>query len=52
MKAFDVLQRLLPEVGLEFNTAKSQFVYFHEAAAPLPRSIRATLAERDVQLRT
>jgi hypothetical protein len=52
MKAFDALQRLLPEVGLRFNTAKSQLAYFHEDEAPLPRSIRATLAAHDVQVRT
>ena len=52
MKAFDALQRLLPEVCLKFNTAKSQFVYFHEDEAPLPRSIRATLAAHDVQVST
>jgi hypothetical protein len=52
MKAFDELQRLLPEIGLEFNTAKSQFAYFHEANAPLLRSIRAALAEHNIQVRT
>jgi hypothetical protein len=51
MKAIDVLKRLLPEIGLDFNTAKSQFAYFHETEAPLLRSIRATLAEHDVQVR-
>ena len=52
MKAFHALQRLLPEVGLQFNTAKSQFAYFHEEEAPLMRSTLAALAEHDVQLRT
>ena len=51
MKAFDVLQRLLPAIGLEFNTAKWHFAYFHEADAPLLRSIRAKLAEHDAQVR-
>jgi hypothetical protein len=50
MKAFSVLQRLLPEVGLDFNTAKSHFAYFHEADAPLMRSIRTTLADHDVHV--
>ena len=50
MKALSVLQRLLPEVGLEFNTAKSHFAYFHSTDAPLLRSIRTTLAEHDIQL--
>jgi hypothetical protein len=50
MKAFDALQRLLPGVGLEFNTAKSHFAYFHEAEAPLMRSTLTTLAEHNVQV--
>ena len=50
MKALSVLQMLLPEVGLEFNTAKSHFAYFHDADAPLMRSIRTTLAEHDIQV--
>jgi hypothetical protein len=45
-----VLQRLLPTVSLQCNTAKSHFVYFHEEAAPLMRSIRQTLAAHDIQL--
>ena len=52
MKAFTVLQRVLPEVGLDFNTSKSSFAYFHEADAPLVRSIRSTLAEHDIQVHT
>jgi hypothetical protein len=50
MKAFDALTRLLPEVGLEFNTAKSHFAYFHEAEAPLMRSTLTTLAEHNEQV--
>ena len=50
MKAFTQLQQLLPEVGLDFNTAKSHFAYFHEAEAPLMHSTRATLASHDIQL--
>ena len=50
MKAFTLLQRLLPEVGLDFNTAKSLFTFFHEAEAPLMRSHRATLASHNIQL--
>jgi hypothetical protein len=52
MKAFDTLKTLLPEVGLEFNTSKSQFAYFHDADAPLLRSVRTTLAEHNIQVRT
>jgi hypothetical protein len=52
MKALDALKKLLPEVGLEFNMAKSHFAYFHEADAPLLRSVRTTLADHDIQVRT
>ena len=52
MKAFETLKKLLPEVGLEFNTSKSQFAYFHDADAPLLRSVRTTLAEHNIQVRT
>ena len=50
IKALDLLQRLLPAKGLEFNLAKSHFAYFHDADAPLSRSIRAALADNDIQL--
>jgi hypothetical protein len=50
MKALAELQRLLPTVSLQCNTAKSHFVYFHEEAAPLMRSVRQTLATHDIQL--
>ena len=52
MKAFTQLQQLLPEVGLDFNTSKSSFAYFHDADAPLMRSIRTTLAEHNIEVRT
>ena len=52
MKALAALQTLLPGVGLQFNLAKSHFVYFHDDDAPLLRSVRATLAEHDIEVRT
>ena len=50
MKALAVLQRLLPIVSLQCNTAKSHFVYLHDEAAPLAGSVRRTLAAQDIQL--
>jgi hypothetical protein len=48
IKAFTALQSLMPEVGLQFNTNKSQFAYSHNDAAPLTRSTRDMLAEHDI----
>ena len=48
--AAELLQRLLPAIGLQLNTAKSHFAYFHDEHAPLPRAVLAALAERDITL--
>ena len=50
VKALHALQRLLPSIGLQLNTAKSHFAYFHDAEAPLQHAVLATLAERDITL--
>ena len=50
VKALHALQRLLPGIGLQLNTAKSHFAYFHDAEAPLQHAVLATLAERDITL--
>jgi hypothetical protein len=50
MKALAALQALLPEVKLQFNTAKSHFAYFHDDAEPLMRSIRETLAAHNIEV--
>ena len=47
--ALKELQAVLPEVSLQFNTAKSRFVYFHDDSAPLMRSIRETLAHHNIE---
>ena len=39
-------------MGLDFNTSKSSFAYFHDADAPLMRSIRTTLTEHNIEVRT
>ena len=52
MKALAALQTLLPDVGLDFNMAKSHFVYLHDDDAPLRRSVRTALAEHDIEVRT
>jgi hypothetical protein len=51
MKAFTALQALMPEVGLQFNTKKSQFAYFHNDTAPLHRSTLDLLAKHDISPR-
>jgi hypothetical protein len=48
MKALALLQRLLSEASLQCNTSKSHFAYFHQAEAPLLRSVRDTLAEHNI----
>jgi hypothetical protein len=50
IKALHALQRLLPAIGLQLNTAKSHFAYFHDAEAPLHHDVLATLAERNITL--
>ena len=46
IKALHALQRLLPAISLQLNTAKSHFAYFHDAEAPLQHAALAALAER------
>ena len=48
MRAFSALQLLLPSVSLTCNTAKSNFVYFHDSVAPLMRRVKDTLAENNI----
>ena len=50
VKALHALQRLLPGIGLQLNTAKSHFAYFHDAEAPLQHAVLAALAERNITL--
>ena len=50
VKALHALQQKLPAIGLQLNTAKSHCAYFHEAEAPLQRSVLTTLAELDIQM--
>jgi hypothetical protein len=50
IKALHLLQRLLPDIGLQLNTAKSHFAYFHNEEAPLQHALLATLAERDIKI--
>ena len=50
VKALHALRQKLPAIGLQLNTAKSHCAYFHEAEAPLQRSVLTTLAELDTQM--
>ena len=49
MLALAALQRLLPSMALECNTAKSHFAYFHQADAPLMQCVRDTLARNNIE---
>ena len=48
MLTLAALQRLLPSVSLEGNTAKSHFAYFHQGDAPLMHFVRDTLARNNI----
>ena len=50
MAALSHLQRSLPAVSLQLNTAKSHFTYFHDSLTPLTAAVCRTLSVNDIQL--
>ena len=50
MAALSYLQRSLPAVSLQLNTAKSHFAYFHHTLTPLTATICGTLSTNNIQL--
>ena len=50
MVALSHLQRSLPAVSLQLNSAKSHFVYFHDSLTPLTTSVCGLLSTNDIQL--
>lgn len=50
MAALSHLQKSLPAVSLQLNTAKSHFVYFHDRLTPLTATVCRTLSTNDIQL--